>query len=214
VTDTAGTGLDADDEQQDAAAPPPVAGRRSGSGARDRAPWFAAVALFVLAVVLAVLAATFRSDLAAERDDRDEVQRVSGELATALLTYDYRDLEGWKERVLVNATGSFRRTFEDTFSASLEPIVTEVQGSSTATVKEIFLGDISDSSSTAIVVADTVANGTAGRRSSFDTYIQLDLVKVGDRWKVNDVTNLNLGQPEGAGGGNGTPPATVQGTNN
>ena len=211
MTDTADADIDpGESDEGEASAPAPVDRR---AGIRDRAPWFAAVALFILAVVLAVLAATFRSDLAAERDDRDQVQRVSGELATALLTYDYRDLDGWKERVLVNATGTFRRTFEDTFSASLEPIVTEVQGSSTATVKEIFLGDITESSSTAIVVADTVANGTAGRRSSFDTYIQLDLVKVGERWKVNDVTNLNLGQPEGAGGGNGTPPSTVQGTN-
>jgi len=195
--DAAETGAAADD------------GATEGTPTRSRratwVPWATAGVLFVFAVVLAVVAASLQGQLSAERDDRREVERVAGELTAALLTYDHRDLEGWRARVLAHSTGSFRRTFEDTYKASLEPIVTEAQASSTGTVKDIFLGEIDNGSATAIVVASTVAEGNAGRRRGFDTYVQLDLVEVDGRWRVNDVTNLNLGGSESAGDGNAAP---------
>ena len=56
------------------------------------------------------------------------------------------------------------------------------------------MSDISDNAASTIVVANAVADGAAGRRASLASYIQLDLVEVGGRWRVDGVTNLTFGQ--------------------
>ncbi|HEX7167204.1 MAG TPA: hypothetical protein VF230_09510 [Acidimicrobiales bacterium] len=199
-----------DPDAPDADAPPDPDAPTAGAGGRSAAVrWVAAGVAFFLAVAAVAFALSSRQQLADERDGREQVERVSGQLAAALLTYDYRELDEWKERVLVNATGKFRREFEETFASSLEPIVTEVKATSRATVTDVYVGPIDDGAASAIVVANAIAEGTAGRRTTLASYIQLDLVEVDGRWRVDGVTNLNLGQ----GDGNAGPPTSVQGTN-
>lgn len=177
-------------EGLDAPAPAPV---RS-----TKAWWIAATAvLFVAAVALALVAASQRATLAAERDDRREIERVSGELATALLTYDYEDLEASRDRVLARATGKFRKEYESAFESGLKTLLTETKATSKGTVTDIYVSAIEDSTASTIVVANAVADGTAGRRASLASYIQLDLVEVGGRWRVDGVTNLTFGQTPG-----------------
>ena len=169
-----------------------------GARAASRAGWMAATAvLFVAAVVLALVAANQRAALTAERDDRKEIERVSGELATALLTYDYEDLEASRDRVLSRATGKFRKEYESAFESGLKTLLTETKATSKGTVTDIFVSDVEDSTASSIVVANAVADGTAGRRASLASYIQLDLVEVGGRWRVDGVTNLTFGQTPG-----------------
>jgi hypothetical protein len=160
--------------------------------------WIAATALLFVAVVgLALVAASQRATLAEERDDRKEIERVSGELATALLTYDYEDLEASRDRVLSRATGKFRKEYESAFESGLKTLLTETKATSKGTVTDIYLSDIQDSTASTIVVANAVADGTAGRRASLASYIQLDLVEVEGRWRVDGVTNLTFGQTAG-----------------
>ena len=173
----------------------------AGAPATGRSPtrpwWLAATAvLFVAVVALALVAASQRATLAAERDDRREIERVSGELATALLTYDYEDLEASRDRVLSRATGKFRKEYESAFDGGLQTLLTETKASSKGTVTDIFISEIHDSTASTIVVANAVADGTAGRRTSLASYIQLDLVEVGGRWRVDGVTNLTFGQSD------------------
>ena len=154
----------------------------------------------VLAVlIIAVVATVQRQELAAERDDRREIERVSGELAAALLTYDFEDLDASRDRVLARSTGKFRKEYEDAFESGLRTLLTETKASSRGTVTDIFVGDIDDGSASSIVVANAVADGTAGRRASLASYIQLDLVEVGGRWRVDGVTNLTFGRDSGDG---------------
>lgn len=178
----------ADEPGSPAAAPP----RRSWLGP--------AIAFVVLLAVLtvAVVAAVQRQELAAERDDRREIERVSGELAAALLTYDFEDLDASRDRVLARSTGKFRKEYEEAFESGLRTLLTETKASSRGTVTDIFVGDIEDSTASSIVVANAVADGTSGRRASLASYIQLDLVEVGGRWRVDGVTNLTFGRDSGA----------------
>ena len=163
-----------------------------------RTAWIAATAvLFVAVVALAVVAASQRATLAAERDDRKEIERVSGELATALLTYDYEDLDASRDRVLARATGKFRKEYESAFESGLKTLLTETKATSKGTVTDIYISDIDRATASTIVVANAVADGTAGRRASLASYIQLDLVEVEGRWRVDGVTNLTFGQTAG-----------------
>lgn len=169
--------------------------------AADRRRWLGPLAAFLVllaVLVVAVVATVQRQELAAERDDRREIERVSGELAAALLTYDFEDLDASRDRVLARSTGKFRKEYEDAFESGLRTLLTETQASSRGTVTDIFVGDIDDSAASSIVVANAVADGTSGRRASLASYIQLDLVEVGGRWRVDGVTNLTFGRDSGA----------------
>jgi hypothetical protein len=161
----------------------------------------AAAVLFVGVVASAVFGVSQRATLAAERRDRRDIQRVSGELATALLTYDYEDLDASRDRVLARATGKFRREYQEAFDSSLETLLTETKATSQGTVTDVFLGDIDAGTVSVIVVANAVADGAAGRRATLASYIQLDLVEVDGRWLVDGVTNLNFGQGSGSATG-------------
>jgi Mce-associated membrane protein len=174
--------------------------------ARTRPAWLLPLAAsLVLAALLvgAVVVAVQRQQLADERDDRREIERVSGELATALLTYDADHLDASRDRVLARATGKFRKEYEAAFDGGLRTLITETKASSQGTVTDIFVSDIEDDAASAIVVANAVANGTGGRRASLGSYIQLDLVQVGGRWRVDGVTNLTFN------GGGATTPTTA-----
>lgn len=167
----------------------------------------AAVAFFLLSVVLAALAVSLKSSLDDERGDRRAVEQVSGRFATALLTYDYKRLDDAKERVLALATGTFRSEYERAFSG-LDAFLKETQASSTATVTDVFVGALDEDRATSIVVVDAVVRGTSGTRRAAASYIQLDLVKVSGGWRVDGVTNLNFGQSTLPGAG-GAPSATT-----
>lgn len=180
------------------AEPPDEADRPAATPSRRR--WLAPLAAFLVllaVLIVAVVAAVQRQELAAERDDRREIERVSGELAAALLTYDFEDLDASRDRVLARSTGKFRKEYEEAFESGLRTLLTETKASSRGTVTDIYVGDIADSTASSIVVANAVADGTSGRRASLASYIQLDLVEVGGRWRVDGVTNLTFGRDSG-----------------
>ena len=169
--------------------------------APSRGRWLLGGLAFVAvaaALVLAVVAAVQRQELAEERDDRLEIERVSGELATALLTYDFEDLDASRDRVLARSTGKFRKEYEEAFESGLRTLLTETRATSQGTVTDIYVSRIEDATASTIVVANAVADGTAGRRASLASYIQLDLVEVGGRWRVDGVTNLTFGRDTGS----------------
>jgi Mce-associated membrane protein len=159
---------------------------------RSRWP-MACAALFLVALGLAALAATQRSALEGERGDRRQIEQVSGEVATALLTYDYQHLDVSRDRVLQRSTGKFRKEYEAAFESSLKTLLTETKATSRGTVKDIYLSRVEDGTASALVVANAVADGTAGKRVTVDSYFRLDLVKVGGRWRVDGVTDLTFG---------------------
>lgn len=156
-----------------------------------------ASALFGLSVGLAILAAFLANRLDAEQDRGDDIRAVAGQFTAALLTYDFEQLDASKDRVLDLSTGNFKRQYEQAFTGGLDVLLKETKARSEATVTDVYLGEVADHTATAIVVADALAEGTAGSRRTISSYIQLELVKVGGRWRVDGVTNLNFGQGTG-----------------
>jgi Mce-associated membrane protein len=169
-------------------------GAEPAPGHRARQPWRTVAALALVAAVgLGLLAAVLGGRLNDERSERRAVQDASGRFASALLTYDFNDLPRAKQRVLALSTGKFRREYEQAFDGGLDTLFRETQARSAGTVTDVFVGEIEDGSVTTIAVVDAVARGTTGSRRLISSYIELQLVKVKGEWKVDGVTNLNLG---------------------
>ena len=172
---------------------------RTGSRPR-RGPallWAALAVLLVVALGASLLAADAVADRNRERQDRQEVEEVAGRLATALSTYDYRDFEASKRRVLALSTGAFASDFERAVGA-LASLIDQTKATSEATVNDVFIGNLGDGKASAIVRLEIRASGVGGPRVSVDNYVDLSLVKVEGEWKVDGLHNLNLGV---AGGG-------------
>jgi hypothetical protein len=151
-----------------------------------------AAGLLVVATFFGVMAARFNSQLHDERNERDDVQAVAARMATALLTYDYRDLDASKERVLADATGRFKKEYEQAFTTSLAVLIKETKAQSKATVTDLFVSDVAEGAAGALVVVSSERKGVGGSVPAATSYIQLDLVKVNGAWKVDNVTNLNF----------------------
>ncbi len=149
------------------------------------------IVFFVATVAMAILAARQHSELQRSRDTRAAVEQVSSRFASAVLTYDYRDLDKTKNAVLALSAGKFRTDYEQNFSG-LSALFTTTKGQSTATVKDVFVSGIDHNTASAIVVLDERGQGTSGQRLNVDWYLRLSLTKVGGSWKVDDLTNLNF----------------------
>jgi Mce-associated membrane protein len=169
-----------------------------------RAAVVLAVVFFVGTVVAVIFAAQQHRQLQQSKDARAGVEQVASRMTSALLTYDYRDLDKTKQAVLGLATGKFRTDYDQNFGG-LSSLFTTTKGQSTATVKDVFVSSIDHDTATAIVVFDERTQGTSGQHLNVDLYLRLSLVKVKGQWRVDDVTNLNFGVQPGAQ----SPPTTA-----
>jgi hypothetical protein len=156
-----------------------------------RAAVVLAVVFFVGTVVAVIFAAQQHRELQKSKDARAGVEQVASRMTSALLTYDYRDLDKTKKAVLALATGKFRTDYDQNFGG-LSSLFTTTKGQSTATVKDVFVSSIDNNTATAIVVFDERTQGTSGQHLNVDLYLRLSLVKVNGKWRVDDVTNLNF----------------------
>lgn len=167
-----------------------------------------AVVFFIGTVVAAIFAAQQHRQLQRSKDARAGVEQVASRFASAVLTYDYRDLDKTKNAVLALSTGKFRTDYEQNFGG-LSALFTATKGQSTATVKDVFVSAIDKDTATAIVVLDERGQGTSGQRLNVDWYLRLSLVKVKGKWRVDDLINLNFAgqgaQPVPAPAGQTTP---------
>jgi hypothetical protein len=138
-------------------------------------------------------AAQLRRDLDHARGDRQDVARVSSQFGEALLSYDYRNLDRSRTKVLALATGNFAKQYRDASKRGLDEIIKGVKTVSVASVSQVYVGDVEDDTAGSIVLVNSVQAGVAGRRP-FQAYLGLDLVKVGGRWKVDGVTYISADQ--------------------
>jgi Mce-associated membrane protein len=165
--------------------------------ARRRRPVAAVLCLLlaIVAVVLGVTAVSLRADLDREREERRDVAEVAGAFSEAILSYDFKDLDATKQRVLDLSTGDFADDFDTSFEG-LSALVEAAKGRATATVQDVFVGDIGDGEATVITVVDLAATGASGDRTVPDSYIRLSLVRVDGEWKVDGLTSLNFARDD------------------
>lgn len=177
---------------------------------RPRLPGWAValiLGLLVIAVITSVLAANATAARRRQEADRIAVADTAGRLATALSTYDYRSFDATKKRVLALSTGSFSAEYEKAVGA-LASLIAETKATSEATVSDVFVSEIDGGKAKSIVVVEIRGSGVSGPRVSVDNYVELSLVKVEGVWKVDGVSNLNLGVASSPGSGT-TPPSTA-----
>ena len=171
--------------------PPPETAPKAPSRAAFRAAVALAIVFFVGTVAAAVFAAQQHHQLQQSKDARAGVEQVASRFASAVLTYDYRNLDKTKQGVLALSTGKFHTDYEQNFGG-LSALFTTTKGQSTATVKDVFVSGIQNDTATAIVVLDERGQGTSGQRLNVDWYLRLSLVKVKGNWRVDDLINLNF----------------------
>lgn len=166
------------------------------SSARSRRPSGAALAKAAVLVALAASVVTaglqwYQADQAAQREaERRAVRARAGEFGQALLSYDHRNLQAARNRVLSMASDDFAKTYDAAFTGGLESVITRLKADATATVRTVYLGDIEGSTARAIVVMDSEVHSTAGTRRVLGSYLDMRLTRTGERWRVTEVTSI------------------------
>src|SRR5205085_2613826 len=107
------------------------------AGAPDYVPASAGGPSAVLATTGGTFAAQQHHQLQQSKDARAGVEQVASRFASAVLTYDYRNLDKTKQGVLALSTGKFHTDYEQNFGG-LSALFTTTKGQSTATVKDVF----------------------------------------------------------------------------
>jgi hypothetical protein len=179
---------DTDTDGTEPEAPPePVAARAPRRTLALVLAGFAVIVIILLAVAL-VTQRGQTDDLQAEIDQRDAIAATAGGAAEALLTYDYEDIDGTLERIQSFTGGDFADTFEEIFNTVQVPVITDLQAKATAEVQFVYVSDIdSEGVARAVVVVNQTVQSTAGTRRLSNAYVQLELVRHGDRWVIESV---------------------------
>lgn len=148
--------------------------------------------LWILAtlLVLAAVAVTATAGRAAWQQQRDEDARAAAlaagrQIAVNFVTMSASTFDADTKRVLDEATGTFAKEYASTL-AQLKPVVTANKTVSTVERAEAALvsGD-EDSAKVIVGVVAPTSNASTPKPEKKTYRLRLDLVKVGDAWKVS-----------------------------
>jgi Mce-associated membrane protein len=149
------------------------------------------VGLVLLASIVTAGVQWYQADQAAAREaERQQVRTRAGEFGQALLSYDHRDLQAARNKVLALSSDDFAKTYDVAFTGGLESVITRLKASATATVRNVYLEDIDEASARAIVVMDSEVRSTAGTRRVLGSHLDMKLTRSGDRWRVTEVNSI------------------------
>jgi hypothetical protein len=128
-------------------------------------------------------------ELHASEADRAAASATAAELASALFTFDYHDLQATQDTISRLGTGAFAQR-EGVNSAAVQRQLLAAHAVSTAKVSEETVSQPSGDHATALIVLSTHATSAGGQSSTNEIYLHLYLVKVDGDWKVYDVRTL------------------------
>jgi Mce-associated membrane protein len=214
-TETESTETEDQAEAQEHEAEKPEPSEKAKARKR-RLPGRATLGKAALALVLAASVGTAglqwnQAHQSAEREhDRRAVRASAGEFGQALLSYDHRNLQAARNRVLSLSSEDFAKTYDVAFTGGLESVITRLKASATATVRTVYLGDIDASSARAIVVLDSEVRSSAGTRRVLGSHLDMRLARKGEGWRVTEVTSIGaadetMTDPQGKQQGTGAP---------
>lgn len=166
------------------------AAARPASRTRTRAVLVVALVVTVLAVVAAV---SFRQEAAELREERDERRTVAdraGRFTGLLLSYSFTDLAANRTAVLEFATDSFASTYEEAFLGGLDAVITELEATAEARVRDVWVGEPGEEWAPAIVHVDSTIEAASGLRRLVGSYLRLEFAREEGEWKVDQVTHL------------------------
>jgi Mce-associated membrane protein len=173
------------------------------------------VALLLAVTVGAVIwGADQRSDATELRNDRDrqrEAALAASGFVEELLTYDHEDLDVQQAAVERLATEEFLTEYLEAFTGEVREQILAEQASSTVTVQDVFVTSGGADEVRAIVHARSEVSSGGGASAELESYLQVTLVRVGDGWRVDELTSLGsrdlsppLQGPAGADSGDET----------
>ncbi|ACZ85969.1 hypothetical protein [Streptosporangium roseum] len=169
-------------------------GSRGGSRTwRARLVGAVAAVLFAATATAAVWFWTTADRLAEEKAERVAVAARAGEFAVALQTYDYANLQAYRDQVFAISGEDFEKTYDEAFSP-LEGVITSMRANSSASVRGVYVAEVTEGRAKAITVVDSQVTSTAGTRRMLGTYMELGLIKTGGEWKVNDATVMGAAE--------------------
>lgn len=132
--------------------------------------------------------------LQSDRALRLEVSGAAHAFGQTLLSYDYRDLQSTRTKLLDLSTGEFQNTYDDAFGGVMEQVIIKLKASSQATVRDVYLAEADEATAMAIVVIDQQVTTEEAIKSVRDSHLKIALVREKDGWKVREVTVLGAAQ--------------------
>ncbi|MGW1807625.1 hypothetical protein [Streptomyces sp. NPDC002078] len=158
------------------------------TGGRMRLLSAGLVAATVLTTVLCVWLGLKVADQRGTEQRRQEVLAAARQSALNFTSLDYRHYDQDSRTVLEGATGDFKKQFAAQ-TAQLTKLVAQNKSVSEGQVLDAGIVRSDARSARVLVVADSKVTNTAAPEGQARTYrLQLDLVRVGDRWLTSDVT--------------------------
>ena len=208
IRDTAGTG------ETDGGDDPDTSDGPSAGTPRWLLTLVAVIAVGAL-VVGALLVWMDRNDLANEIADREDVEETAVAFTSAILTYDYTDLDAIEGRIDGLATPPLLEEYGSGLDESLRGLLVEAEATSTVQILGVYSSEVVGDIATVIVLAQTDVSSTTASRAQVTSHIQLDMVQVDGQWLVNELTTLTNqgqaldadGQPIGVPGADGPGPS-------
>ncbi|NUR83252.1 MAG: hypothetical protein HOY71_04105, partial [Nonomuraea sp.] len=177
----------------------PVSERRTWRWVAAAVAVLAVLGLGATAGLQAMAASQARDSLSQLQSDRQLRLDVSGVAKTfgqTLLSYDYQDLQRTRTALLAMATGDFRNTYDEAFGGAMAQVIVKLKAVSQATVREVYLADVDESTAHAIVVVDQQVKTDQAIRSVKDSHLKITMVKQDGAWKVQDVTVLGAAKED------------------
>ncbi len=198
------TGQNAPDTPAESAQNAPMVEDPKGSGAGPLGLAIGiAAAFFLIAVVLLVL--LVRTDSGTESADQTNIRTTSARLVEALISFDTNGAAANAPVVHELATGTLLGQFDQVQRTLVKTFKQLKLSSARGSIKSVYVGDIGNDQASTIVVADLTLVGqtTTVQR---DQYLELRLVRLSGRWKVESVRSVNFAV---AAGGATNAPGTV-----
>jgi Mce-associated membrane protein len=182
-----------DEDPGDSVEEPEETGR-GGIVARGlRTPWLGKAVTMVVLIASVVTAGLqwHRAEAAADREaDRKDVAERAEQFGQALLSYDHKNLQAARNRVLGMSSDDFAKTYDVAFTGGLEGVITKLKADATATPRSVYVSDLDEGNAKAVVVMDSEVHSTAGTRRVLGSYLDMKLTRHHGQWKVTEVNSI------------------------
>lgn len=122
-------------------------------------------------------------------DGRLEVEQRASLVANTLYTYDYRDVSGYLKAQQDVLTKAAEATVKPNWSA-LTTMIQSGKYVSRPQIQQVYVGDISKSRATVVVVTDIKLTTAEGVLNSIGATLQFTLEREGGRWLAGQIPTL------------------------
>jgi hypothetical protein len=180
--------------------------RRDRRG-RSRSEGWAVGAVALLSAIVVALAATaavlliLRHGLRADQSAREDALTAARQQALNLVSLDARTLDRDYDRMLTGTVDPLRADLQQNRAAAKNALA-KSKGTSTGTVTDAGLVELSGDRASAVVIVDAVQTNTVTRTSLSHRFrFQLDLTRQGGQWLVGNLESVDI-----CGSGSATEP--------